>query len=114
MKATIKYLNFQRNGVQGEPFYHCLATIKDDISRDMLITFQAGVNDTQILWSSCRAVWLEDLSLKWGGDEIARTINDELDKLMIKNGGTIYDQCTKPSTPDTIQLSPENISTLHY
>ena len=114
MKATIKYLNFQRNGVAGEPFYHCLATITDDIKRDMIITFQAKNDDKEIIWGSCRAVYMEDLSLKWRGDEIAYCLNKELFLLMAKNGGTIYDQCTKPSTPDTIQLSPENISTLHY
>ena len=49
MKATIKYLNFQRNGVAGEPFYHCLATITDDIKRDMIITFQAKNDDKEII-----------------------------------------------------------------
>ena len=94
MKAKIKYLNYQRNGVAGEPFYHCLATITDDKKRDMLITFQTGVNDTQILWSSCRAVDVNELELKWRGDEIAYCLNNELDKQMKENGGTIYDCCT--------------------
>lgn len=95
MKAKIKYLHFQRNGVHGEPFYHCLVTIKDDKSRDMLVTFRTAVNDTQILWSSCRAVDLKDYSQSWRGDVIASCINDELDKEMKENGGTIYDCCTK-------------------
>ena len=40
MKTKIKYLKFQRNGVGGEPFYHCLADITDDKRREMLLTFQ--------------------------------------------------------------------------
>ena len=95
MTAKIKYLQYQRNGVKGEPFYHCLATIKDDKSREMLITFMTGVNDTQILWSSCRAVAINDLSTNWRGDVIASCLNDELDKQMKEKGGTIYDCCTK-------------------
>ena len=103
MKAKIKYLHYQRNGIGGEPFYHCLAIIKDEEERplEMLVTFRTAVNDTQILWSTCRAVYLNDLSLSWRGDNIAAAINDELDKQMIKNKGSIYDCCT----PDKMAAS---------
>jgi hypothetical protein len=105
MKAKIKYLNYQRNGVAGEPFYHCLAQITDDVKRDMIITFTAKSDDKEIVWSSCRSVYMGDLSLKWRGDEIAYCLNKELYRLMAENKGTIYDCCTFKHNEQTTQTT---------
>jgi len=94
MKAKIKYLQYQRNGVMGEPFYHCVAIIKDDISREMLITFRGNMNDNGIVTESCRAVEISNPLSKWRGDEIAYCLNTEFTK-MIEYGKTLYDYCTK-------------------
>jgi hypothetical protein len=95
MKTKIKYLKFQRNGVGGEPFYHCLADITDDKRREMLLTFQTKKDDKEIVWSSCRAVCLNEIDEAWRGDVLAYELQRELSKQMAKNGGTIYDCCTK-------------------
>ena len=76
MNATLNYINFQRNGVQGTPFYHCKVDILDDIKRKMFVTFEATEDDKQINVSSCRALFVEDLSMKFRGDEIGYAITD--------------------------------------
>lgn len=99
MKLKIKNLVFQRNGVMGEPFYHCLAEITYDKKRTMLVTFTTNNElsdaDTTINLSSCRAVDINDVNEKCRGDEIAYTLQDVFDKEIRTNGGTIYDCCTK-------------------
>ncbi len=95
MKLTIKHLHYQRNGVAGQPFYHCLAELQDGGKYKMLITFMTADDDTIVIISSVRAVNVEDLSLSYRGDEIGYQLNKEFLKLMAINGGTIYDCCTK-------------------
>jgi hypothetical protein len=95
MKVKIKHLKFQRNGVMGECFYHCLADITIDKKRTMLVTFQAGEHDNAINRHTCRAVDINDYSEAWRGDEIAYDLQEYFRKEMTSKGGTIYDCCTK-------------------
>ncbi len=100
MKAKIKYLKFQRNGVAGEPFYHCLIDLIEKdlggvITREMIVTFRATNDDKGIIPASCRVVCLAEISEAWRGDEIAYSLQRTFDAEMKEKGGTIYDCCTK-------------------
>jgi hypothetical protein len=96
MKLKINYLKFQRNGVAGEPFYHCFCTVTDDKKREMILTFTTQNNDDKTVnWSSCRAVCINEPGEAWRGDVLAYELQRELSKEMAKHGGEIYDCCTK-------------------
>jgi hypothetical protein len=89
----IYQLIFQRNGVHGEGFYHCHASIEE--GKNFLITFQTGEDDKEINIRTCRAVNLDDLTERWRGDEIAFRLQKHFSQEIKQSNGTIYDKLTK-------------------
>jgi hypothetical protein len=88
---NIKSINFQRNGVMGEPFYSVVYTRRDYPSR-FLATFRLiEGTDNRIDITSCRVVVLEDNSQCWRGDEEARELQDALDARKMHKEDSFYD-----------------------
>lgn len=96
----VKYgnMNFQRNGVAGEPFYSLTIQTRESKNKldNYLITFNTFENDMAIIPSSCRVINLNNLTESYRGDEFAHALNDMFNDL--RNGfhlktDTIYDFC---------------------
>jgi hypothetical protein len=91
MKVTA--LKYQRNGISGEPFYHCAYENEDG---QFLATFESDENDTLINTTNCRVVCLDNLDEAWRGDRIANELQQELQIQAQVNGVTnIYDLSKK-------------------
>lgn len=81
MSIKIKSVNFQRNGIHGEPFCSVLYT---DKKQTFIATFRTEEDNTKesIIPSTCRVVNLEDHTSCWRGDEISQQIEHALHDLM--------------------------------
>ena len=80
---TLTNLTFQRNGVAGTCFYHCLVTV-NDAKGVFIVTFEGTdteppetrQRDSRADIHSCRAVSLKHPLEKWRGDEFAYALNN--------------------------------------
>jgi len=87
MKITA--LKYQRNGISGEPFYHCAYT---DTHGSFIATFTTDSQDCKVKTTTCRAVNIDDLQSAWRGDHIGGELQSELSRLMVAKGiDNIYD-----------------------
>lgn len=87
MKIKIKTLQFQRNGVSGEPFYHLFFSGRGDGEqiKNGLATFNVleieepneGYRN-KVEYNTCRVVDLDNPALSWRGDNLAYDINNAL------------------------------------
>lgn len=86
---TLNNLNYQRNGVCGNPFYSCIITVVEN-EGTFLATFE--LNNQIFNLYSCRIVQLENPMGKWRGDEFGYDLihyfNDATTK---KNIGSIFE-----------------------
>jgi hypothetical protein len=86
-------MNFQRNGVSGQPFYS-IVYYDDFLLQKVIATFQVDYSegepdpseDTKIIVESCRVVCHNEPSNGFRGDEVAEEIEDE----WIKSGTKTY------------------------
>lgn len=97
----IETIRFQRNGVAGEPFYHCFVRNLPDAKGRFLITFQTDSKDLTINTGTCRVVCLDQFNAAWRGDNIGYDLQKRLDtglaseRLRRNNDSlTIYDLIT--------------------
>jgi len=87
MKVTA--LKYQRNGVVGEAFYHC---VYNHELGEYLATFTSDDSDTLISIKNCRVVCLTNLGQAMRGDYTAKELQQELHIQAQVNGvNTIYD-----------------------
>lgn len=88
-KMKILALNFQRNGVSGNPFFAVITENLSDTKGKFLITFETKGDNDDIDIQSCRVVMLEGIDKPfyecWRGDTIARELQIQLESLRIKN-----------------------------
>lgn len=80
--TKIDKLKYHRNGVNGESFYSCLVTIKEDktINKNYLVTFETDESDLEVIKQNCRVINLDDVSLTWRGDNFAIWLNESFVK----------------------------------
>lgn len=99
---TLSGLTFQRNGIAGEPFYHCFLTIeeKENENLNFIATFatlpeqdKSIEEDKNINTSSCRVVCLQQPENKWRGDKFAYALQKHFNNVLSK-GQRIYDLST--------------------
>ena len=75
-------MNFQRNGVAGEPFYSLTLETKEKNKRNhYLVTFQTDDKDIRVDRHTCRVVNLQDITESWRGDIFADYINIMFEEL---------------------------------
>lgn len=85
-------LNFQRNGVGGEPFYSILFENLQDTKGTFIATFitkDVSDNKEKIDWSSCRVVMIGETKnhyQNWRGDVLSEQIESLLNEEVIKSG----------------------------
>jgi hypothetical protein len=119
MKIKLLTLNYQRNGVAGEPFF--VATVKNtsDTKGTFVITFTTEADTDVINKHSCRVVMIEGYGVIhpfyqcWRGDcianELQTCINEETEKLNVD----MYDLHTileNDTTGSTYPISDKNES----
>lgn len=92
MKMKLIALNYQRNGVGGEPFYSVLIENLQDTKGLFLATFLTKTKDDireWIDWVSCRVVMIGETKNhyeNWRGDVISEQIQSLLNEEMAKVG----------------------------
>lgn len=88
----IKSIHFQRNGVNGNPFFTVYFTddSHDDFKGNLVATFETAQNDDEhIDRRTCRLINTDKPELAYRGDECADDLQKEFNKLM-KNAKTSY------------------------
>jgi hypothetical protein len=90
MKLKINNVNFQRNGVHGEPFY---AVHYTENKEEFLATFRTQPQDENIIdWTSCRVCCINKPIAAFRGDYIAGFLQSSLNAMRRKQKKeSIYD-----------------------
>ena len=85
-------MNFQRNGVGGEPFFVATFSKLDDGTKgNFVATFEVDNADKQINSSTCRVVEVGNPYESWRGDNIASQIQKAFEATGMKG---YYDMVT--------------------
>jgi len=85
-------MNYQRNGVSGEPFMSALINGIAGTKGTFIATFETNDKDTEINQSTCRVVDVYNHYEGWRGDQISYDIQKAFKETGLK---TFYDWITK-------------------
>jgi hypothetical protein len=81
-------LTFHRNGVHGISFYSVIAEkVYPKYPGQFVVTWEEN-DDTGLIVSSCRAVYIPEPTIRFRGDEIGIDVARELKKLQSKHTAT--------------------------
>lgn len=95
----LKTLNYQRNGICGNPFYTATFNkLNDGLKGNFVATFETDENDKKVDGNSCRVIDIDKPFSAWRGDRIASEIQDVL------KDGSFYDllQSMGENEPDSM------------